>query len=131
MKVVAIVGPSISDNGLIVRELADDAGVACINYTGGALTGMHMFHYQVGSLEEEPVLLADTSARGSPPIAVLYDDTPVGTSLRPLARARRSQNRRPGARARSSVSPLAEDLRTDVDAAPRSSPTRSCTSGWA
>src|SRR5439155_24393752 len=30
--VLAIVGPSISDNGLVVRDLADRAGIACINY---------------------------------------------------------------------------------------------------
>src|ERR1700704_2645111 len=33
--VLAILGPSISDNGLIVRDLADEAGLPCINYTGG------------------------------------------------------------------------------------------------
>jgi branched-chain amino acid transport system substrate-binding protein len=49
--VLLIVGPSISDNGLIVRPLADAAGLPCINYTGGERTrGEFMFHYQVGSL---------------------------------------------------------------------------------
>ena len=53
--VVAIVGPSISDNGIIVRDLCDETGLPCINYTGGAITRSRwMFHYQVGSLEEEP-----------------------------------------------------------------------------
>src|SRR5438477_13217384 len=32
--VLAIIGPSISDNGIIVRDLADFT-VPCINYTGG------------------------------------------------------------------------------------------------
>jgi ABC-type branched-subunit amino acid transport system substrate-binding protein len=78
--VLAIVGPSISDNGLIVRELADQCRVPCINYTGGEFTRSDwMFHYQVGSLDEEPVLLAQHLAeRGLSTVAVVHDDTPVG-----------------------------------------------------
>jgi branched-chain amino acid transport system substrate-binding protein len=117
--VVAIVGPSISDNGLIVRDLADAAGVACINYTGGAFTrGNHMFHYQVGSLEEEPVLLAEhLLAQGLHRIAVLYDDTPVGTSYDLWLRRAVERTGDPELAFRGSVSPLAEDLRADVEAA--------------
>lgn len=78
--VLAIVGPSISDNGLIVRDLADAAGVPCINYTGGAITrSEYMFHYQVGSLEEEPAVLAEhLAARGIDRVAVVHDRSPVG-----------------------------------------------------
>jgi ABC-type branched-subunit amino acid transport system substrate-binding protein len=118
-EVVAIVGPSISDNGLIVRDLADRAGVPCINYTGGAFTrGAHMFHYQVGSLEEEPVVLAEhLRATGVHRVAVLYDETPVGTSYdRWLGRAV-ERTGDPELAFRESVSPLAEDLRADVEAA--------------
>ncbi len=117
--VVAIVGPSISDNGLIVRDLADDAGIACINYTGGAFTrGLHMFHYQVGSLEEEPVLLAEhLRAHGHHRIAVLYDDTPVGTSYNLWLGRAVARTGDPELAFRSSVSPLADDLRADVEAA--------------
>lgn len=117
--VIAIVGPSISDNGLIVRDLADDAGIACINYTGGAFTrGRHMFHYQVGSLEEEPVLLAAyLLAQGHHRIAVLYDDTPVGTSYAQWLDRTVARSGDPELTHRSSVSPLAEDLRGDVEAA--------------
>jgi ABC-type branched-subunit amino acid transport system substrate-binding protein len=117
--VVAIVGPSISDNGLIVRDLADEAGIACINYTGGAFTrGAHMFHYQVGSLEEEPVLLAEhLLAQGHHRVAVLYDDTPVGTSYDLWLGRTVARTGDPELAYRSSVSPLAEDLRTDVEAA--------------
>lgn len=117
--VVAIVGPSISDNGLIVRELADDAGVACINYTGGAFTrGKHMFHYQVGSLEEEPVLLAEhLRGLGHHRIAVLYDNTPVGTSYDLWLGRAVARTGDPELAFRASVSPLAEDLRSNVEAA--------------
>jgi ABC-type branched-subunit amino acid transport system substrate-binding protein len=116
---VAIVGPSISDNGLIVRDLADRVGVSCINYTGGAFTrGAHMFHYQVGSLEEEPVLLAEhLLAHGHHRVAVLFDDTPVGTSYDQWLGRAVARSGDPELAFRSSVSPLAEDLRTDVEAA--------------
>jgi len=56
---IAVIGPAISDNALIVRDLADAAGLPCVNWTGGELTrSAWMFHYQVGSLEEEPGFLA-------------------------------------------------------------------------
>ena len=79
--VLAVVGPSISDNGLIVRDLADAVGLPCINYTGGAFTrSEYMFHYQVGSLEEEPAVLAGHVAeRGIRRVAVVHDRSPVGT----------------------------------------------------
>ncbi len=117
--VVAIVGPAISDNGLIVRGLADRAGIPCINYTGGAFTrGTFMFHYQVGSLEEEPVLLAEhLRAHGHHRIAVLYDDTPVGTSYDQWLGRAVARSGDPELAFRSSVSPLAEDLQADVEAA--------------
>ena len=62
-EVVAIAGPSISDNALIVAPLCDDARIPAINFSGGERTrSAWMFHYQVGSLEEEPVSLAAWSA---------------------------------------------------------------------
>ena len=78
--VLAIVGPSISDNGIVVRDLADQAGLPCINYTGGAITRSEcMFHYQVGSLEDEPAVLAEhLAARGIRRVAVVHDRSPVG-----------------------------------------------------
>jgi branched-chain amino acid transport system substrate-binding protein len=79
--VLAIVGPSISDNGIVVRDLADRAEVPCINYTGGAITrSEYMFHYQIGSLEEEPaVLAAHLASRGIERVAVVHDRSPVGS----------------------------------------------------
>lgn len=77
---VAVIGPSISDNGLIVAPLADAAELVALNYTGGERTrGSYGFHYQVGSLEEEPVVLAQRLAqRGLRRPAVLFDRSPVG-----------------------------------------------------
>jgi len=77
---LAIIGPAISDNGLMVAPLADEAELVCINYTGGERTrGQYGFHYQVGSLEEEPVLLAQRlAARGLHRPAVIFERSPVG-----------------------------------------------------
>jgi len=78
--VVAIVGPSISDNALIAAPLCDAARIPAINYSGGERTrSQWMFHYQVGSLEEEPpVLAARMVARGFRRAAVIFDQSPVG-----------------------------------------------------
>ena len=78
--VVAVIGPSISDNGVVIRDHADVTGLACINYTGGAITrSAWMFHYQVGSLEEEPIVITEHLERtGRRSAAVLYDASIVG-----------------------------------------------------
>src|SRR5579863_961990 len=77
---LVVLGPTISDNGLIVGPLADAAGIPCINYTGGERTrGEFMFHYQVGSLEEEPAVLARyVAGQGRASVAVAHDHSPVG-----------------------------------------------------
>ena len=77
---VAIIGPSISDNALIVAPLCDEARLPAINYTGGERTrSPWMFHYQVGSLEEEPpILAARMIERGLRSAAVVFDQSPVG-----------------------------------------------------
>ena len=78
--VVAVIGPSISDNAMVVTPIADELEVPCINYTGGAHTRSHwVFHYQVGSLEEEPAVIAQhLASRGLTRPAVVYDDSAVG-----------------------------------------------------
>src|SRR3954447_7548270 len=77
---VAIVGPSISDNALIAAPLCDAARIPAINYSGGERTrSQWMFHYQVGSLEEEPpVLVARMVERGRGRAAVVSNQSPVG-----------------------------------------------------
>src|SRR5207244_7888054 len=73
-------GPSISDNALIAAPLCDESRIPAINYSGGERTrSQWMFHYQVGSLEEEPPLLAARMvARGLSRAAVVFDQSPVG-----------------------------------------------------
>ena len=78
--VVAIIGPAITDNALVVRDLADAARLPCINWTGGEQTRSEwMFQYQVGSLEEEPAFLAgELVTRHLRRIALVCDDSIVG-----------------------------------------------------
>jgi branched-chain amino acid transport system substrate-binding protein len=114
--VLAIFGPSISDNGIIARDLADAAQVPCINYTGGEITrGEWMFHYQVGSLEEEPAILArHLLDRGLESAAVIHDDSPVGQAYAHwLDLACSSLGIE--LTGRSAISALATDLSTVVD----------------
>jgi branched-chain amino acid transport system substrate-binding protein len=77
---LVIIGPSISDNALIAAPLCDESRIPAINYSGGERTrSQWMFHYQVGSLEEEPPLLATRmQERGLERAAVVFDQSPVG-----------------------------------------------------
>lgn len=113
--VLLILGPSISDNGLIARPLADAAGIPSINYTGGERTRSEfMFHYQIGSLEEEPPLLARRLAqRGLRSAAVIRDQSPVGLGYAEAFDAARALEgiETTGVAA---ISPLADDLRPVV-----------------
>jgi len=78
--VLAVVGPSISDNALVAQPLTDARQLPTINYSGGERTrGAHMFHYQVGSLQEEPVLLsAHLAERRLSTVALAHDHSAVG-----------------------------------------------------
>lgn len=77
---LVVLGPSITDNALVVRELADRAGLPCCNWSGSERSRSEwMFHYQIGSLEEEPRLLADHLAdRGARRLVLVQDRSPVG-----------------------------------------------------
>jgi ABC-type branched-subunit amino acid transport system substrate-binding protein len=114
--VLLILGPSISDNGLIVKTLADASELPCINYTGGERTrSEYMFHYQVGSLEEEPPVLARRLVRrGLCSAAVMHDQSPVGARY-----AECFESARAGvgleATGSAAISPLSEDLRDVVE----------------
>jgi ABC-type branched-subunit amino acid transport system substrate-binding protein len=121
--VLAIIGPSISDNGLLVRDWADEARVPCINYTGGERTrSAFMFHYQVGSLAEEPIVLAENlRARELHSAAVIHDKSPVGAGY---VSAFESACERIGIEVvgRSAISPLAEEAGGIVDRLRQSKP---------
>ncbi len=75
-----VIGPAISDNALITTPIGDALGLVTINYTGGERTrGAFGFHYQVGSLEEEPAALVERlERRGLSRPGVVHDRSPVG-----------------------------------------------------
>lgn len=108
---LVVLGPSITDNGLVARELADAAQVPCCNWTGSEATRSEwMFQYQIGSLEEEPHLLAaHLSALGHRRVALVQDRSPIGQrygSFFELAAGREGLE----VAERALVSPLADDL---------------------
>jgi branched-chain amino acid transport system substrate-binding protein len=121
--VVAIAGPSISDNALIAAPLCDRARVPAINYSGGERTrSQWMFHYQVGSLEEEPpVLAARMAERGIRRAAVVFDQSPVGRRYAECFEAART---RLGLEVTgtASISPLAADADALLDRLRRAQP---------
>jgi ABC-type branched-subunit amino acid transport system substrate-binding protein len=78
--VVAVIGPAISDNALVCTPVADEIEMPCINWSGSQLTrSKWMFHYQVGSLEDEPYVLARNLAeRGLRRVGLVREDSIIG-----------------------------------------------------
>ena len=78
--VVMVVGPAIGDNALVATPLADAARMPTLNYAGAERArSEYMFHLQVGSHEEEPVLIAEhLAARGVRRVALVRDQSPIG-----------------------------------------------------
>jgi branched-chain amino acid transport system substrate-binding protein len=79
-KVIAIIGPGLTDSTLVVQPLCDAAQVAAINYAGVEVSrSEYMFHFQIGSLEEEPALLSQhLQALGLSSVALLHDSSYIG-----------------------------------------------------
>lgn len=78
--VLMIVGPAIGDNALIATPLARSHGVPTINWAGAERArGDYMFHLQVGSHEEESIVLARHLAQlGIRYAGVVFDHSPIG-----------------------------------------------------
>jgi len=81
--VIAILGPAISDNAIVVRPLADRAGIATLNYAGAEESrSEYGFHFQIGSLEDEPAFLAThLQSRGFSRIALIHDRSYIGRRM--------------------------------------------------
>jgi ABC-type branched-subunit amino acid transport system substrate-binding protein len=79
--VLLIVGPAIGDNALIATPLAERMRVPTINWAGAERArGKYMFQLQVGSHEDESLVIARHLAEsGVRRIGVLYDNSPIGT----------------------------------------------------
>lgn len=113
--VLLVVGPAIGDNALVVTPLADDARLPTINWAGTERArSEYMFHLQVGSHEDESVLLArHLAAQGTRRVAVIFDRSPIG---RRYGTFFESECEVLGLElaARSSIAPLAEDARAEI-----------------
>lgn len=78
--VLLVVGPAIGDNALVATPLAERYGVPTINWAGSERARSdYMFQLQVGSHEDESIVLArHLASRGARRVGVLYDGSPIG-----------------------------------------------------
>ncbi len=78
--VLLVVGPAIGDNSLVVTPLAERYRMPTINWAGTERgRGEWMFHLQVGSHEDESLVIARHLAEvGARRVAVVYDRSPIG-----------------------------------------------------
>ncbi|WP_243840818.1 ABC transporter substrate-binding protein [Novosphingobium sp. PhB55] len=76
-----IVGPAIGDNALVITPLAEQLRVPTINWAGAERArGRWMFQLQVGSHEDESLLIArHLAAIGATGIGVIHDRSAIGT----------------------------------------------------
>lgn len=74
-----IVGPAIGDNALVATPLAERYRVPTINWAGTERARSdYMFHLQVGSHEDEMILLAEyLQAAGVRRVGVVHDRAPI------------------------------------------------------
>lgn len=111
-----IVGPAIGDNALVATPLAERARLPTLNWAGSERArGEYMFHLQVGSHEDESLLLArHLAGGGAKRIAVAFDRSPIGRRhLKFLQEEADILGQRIVATA--GLSPLAEDAGGEVD----------------
>jgi ABC-type branched-chain amino acid transport systems, periplasmic component len=80
-QVSLIVGPDIGDNALIATPLAERLRIPTINLAGTERArGRYMFHHQVGSHEDESLVMAHhMEALGCKRLAVAYDLSQIGS----------------------------------------------------
>ncbi len=79
--IVLIAGPAIGDNALILTPMVEHWQVPTINWAGAERgRGEWMFHLQVGSHEDESLVIArHLAASGAKRLGVVYDLSPIGT----------------------------------------------------
>jgi branched-chain amino acid transport system substrate-binding protein len=115
--VLLIVGPAIGDDALVATPLAERFGVPTINWAGAERgRSTYMFHLQVGSHEDESIVLARHLATiGARRVGVVHDRSPIG---RRHVDFLQEEAEVLGVRiaALASVSPLAEDADAETGA---------------
>jgi len=75
-----IVGPAIGDNALVATPCAEKYRIPTINWAGTERArSNYMFHLQVGSHEDESIVLAQhMHALGAQRVGIIYDRSPIG-----------------------------------------------------
>ncbi len=114
--VLLVVGPAIGDNALVATPLAERYRTPTINWAGSERArSEYMFHLQVGSHEDESIVLARYMASlGVGRVGVISDRSPIGRRylLFLLAEAE-ALGLHVGAT--TTVGPLAEDAAAEVE----------------
>lgn len=114
--VLLIAGPAIGDNALVATPLAERYRIPTINWAGSERArSLYMFHLQVGSHEDESILLAQhLRALGVSRVGVAYDRSPIGRRHLHFLQAEAEVL---GLRiaAQAPLSPLAEDAAPEVE----------------
>jgi branched-chain amino acid transport system substrate-binding protein len=114
--VLLIVGPAIGDNALVAAPLAERYRVPTINWAGTERArSTFMFHLQVGSHEDESIVLARwLSTFGARRVGLIQDRSPIGRRYAQFLQAEADVL---GLRIATvaSVAPLAEDAGEQVE----------------
>jgi len=114
--VAMIVGPAIGDNALAATPWVERAQVPTLNWAGAERgRGEWMFHLQVGSHEDESLVMArHMKSVGASRLGVVYDQSPIGTRhLKYLEDEARIIGLE--ITATEPISPLAEDATAEVE----------------
>jgi ABC-type branched-subunit amino acid transport system substrate-binding protein len=108
--VLLIAGPAIGDDALVATPLADRYRVPTVNWAGTERgRSDYMFHLQVGSHEDESVVIArHLGESGARRVGVVYDRSPIGRRYLSFLQAEAEVIGLPIA-ASVSLSPLTED----------------------
>lgn len=79
-EVLLVVGPAIGDDALAVTPLVESSRVPTINWAGAERArGEYMFHLQVGSHEDESIVLArHVASLDAKRVGVVHDRSPIG-----------------------------------------------------
>ena len=114
--VLVVVGPAIGDNALVATPVAERYRVPTINWAGSERArSEYMFHLQVGSHEDESLVLArHLAAIGASRVGVVHDRSPIGRRHVDFLLAE-AEVLGLAVVALTSVGPLAEDATAEVD----------------
>jgi branched-chain amino acid transport system substrate-binding protein len=115
--VLLIVGPAIGDNALAATPLAERVRVPTIHWAGAERArGEYMFQLQVGSHEDESLVLArHLASLGAKRVSIAHDKSPIG---RRHLQFFQDEAEILGLRIASTVplAPLAENAQAEIDA---------------